>query len=337
MSVQDEFGLRVTREVDITVLNVNEIPVQTIAVPDQQIEEGNVLTSMFNAYIDPDGDELTYALTLANGDVLPSWLVFDQVAGELRTGDLPRDEVSARLKLSADDGNGGVLQLEFTVSFLPEPEIGFGSPLEEELPDIEIIEFAPEVPSAERESELEISTDTEPEESTEPRTAGTSDALLGIFIDGDDDPVTVGISRTNAISEFLSAQSESRADGSDIRIMQRDVFDESTSLTDLFTITSQLDPNAFSSYQENFEKQREIFESDIAASKGIVVSSITLSSGLSVGYILYLLRGGAIMTSMLSSLPAWRFVDPLPILGHMEDSLNGDDESLETLVTESRQ
>ena len=337
VSVQDEFGLRVTREVDITVLNVNEIPVQTIAVPDQQIEEGNVLTSMFNAYIDPDGDELTYALTLANGDVLPSWLVFDQVAGELRTGDLPRDEVSARLKLSADDGNGGVLQLEFTVSFLPEPEIGFGSPLEEELPDIEIIEFAPEVPSAERESELEISTDTEPEESTEPRTAGTSDALLGIFIDGDDDPVTVGISRTNAISEFLSAQSESRADGSDIRIMQRDVFDESTSLTDLFTITSQLDPNAFSSYQENFEKQREIFESDIAASKGIVVSSITLSSGLSVGYILYLLRGGAIMTSMLSSLPAWRFVDPLPILGHMEDSLNGDDESLETLVTESRQ
>ena len=38
------------------------------------------------------------------------------------------------------------------------------------------------------------------------------------------------------------------------------------------------------------------------------------------------------MGSMLSALPAWRFVDPLPILGALDDDDNGDDDSLEALV-----
>jgi len=35
---------------------------------------------------------------------------------------------------------------------------------------------------------------------------------------------------------------------------------------------------------------------------------------------------------MLSALPAWRFVDPLPILGALDDVGDGDDDSLESLV-----
>jgi hypothetical protein len=58
-------------------------------------------------------------------------------------------------------------------------------------------------------------------------------------------------------------------------------------------------------------------------------------SALSVGYVLWLLRGGVLLSSLLSSLPAWRFIDPLPVLsrgGSPVDDDDEDDESLEDLV-----
>jgi hypothetical protein len=67
-----------------------------------------------------------------------------------------------------------------------------------------------------------------------------------------------------------------------------------------------------------------------------VAASAAASLGLSVGYVIWLLRGGALVTSMLSTLPAWRLVDPLPILGRLEEESDGDDpedESLESMVS----
>ena len=58
--------------------------------------------------------------------------------------------------------------------------------------------------------------------------------------------------------------------------------------------------------------------------------------GLSVGYVLWLLRGGVLLSTVLSSMPAWRMVDPLPILGRLEEEDDEEaedpDESLEALV-----
>ena len=68
------------------------------------------------------------------------------------------------------------------------------------------------------------------------------------------------------------------------------------------------------------------------------MSLAATSLGLSVGYVLWLLRGGVLLSSLLSSLPAWRLVDPLPILGRLDDEDDEDDEqdeddSLEALVS----
>jgi hypothetical protein len=66
-----------------------------------------------------------------------------------------------------------------------------------------------------------------------------------------------------------------------------------------------------------------------------IVVSAAASIGLSVGYVIWLLRGGVLLSSVLSSLPAWRFVDPLPILGRLDDEDDTDesaDDSLESLV-----
>jgi hypothetical protein len=53
--------------------------------------------------------------------------------------------------------------------------------------------------------------------------------------------------------------------------------------------------------------------------------------------VIWLLRGGVLATSLLSSLPAWRFVDPLPVLARMRqgDDEDDTDDSLESLVADN--
>jgi hypothetical protein len=62
-------------------------------------------------------------------------------------------------------------------------------------------------------------------------------------------------------------------------------------------------------------------------------SAIAASIGLSAGYVVWLLKGGSLLASVLSSLPAWQLADPLAILSSKKG--NGDvddDESLETII-----
>ena len=68
-----------------------------------------------------------------------------------------------------------------------------------------------------------------------------------------------------------------------------------------------------------------------------VVSGAAVS--LSVGYVLWIIRGGYLLSSLLSSMPAWRFIDPLPILDNLDgEPAKGkkddedDDESLQSLL-----
>jgi hypothetical protein len=68
------------------------------------------------------------------------------------------------------------------------------------------------------------------------------------------------------------------------------------------------------------------------------VSATLVSSGLSIGYVVWLLRGGLLLSGLLAQLPAWRAVDPLMVLD-MNDKRggNGDGESLETIIDNNEQ
>ena len=62
-------------------------------------------------------------------------------------------------------------------------------------------------------------------------------------------------------------------------------------------------------------------------------SAIVSSIGLSVGYVVWLIRGGLLLSSLLSSLPAWQILDPLPILARKKDDDHSEDEeSLESIL-----
>ncbi|QDV46218.1 hypothetical protein Enr13x_61270 [Stieleria neptunia] len=57
-----------------------------------------------------------------------------------------------------------------------------------------------------------------------------------------------------------------------------------------------------------------------------------VSSALSVGYVMWTVRGGLLATSLLAHLPAWSFVDPLLVLNEMDDDDDEDDDSLEEML-----
>jgi hypothetical protein len=66
--------------------------------------------------------------------------------------------------------------------------------------------------------------------------------------------------------------------------------------------------------------------------KIVVGSTVAVTGAMSVGYVIWLLRGGLLLSSLLSSLPAWSVIDPMPILsrsGRSED--DGGDDPLEKL------
>ncbi|MCP3869100.1 MAG: hypothetical protein GY703_13555, partial [Gammaproteobacteria bacterium] len=69
----------------------------------------------------------------------------------------------------------------------------------------------------------------------------------------------------------------------------------------------------------------------------VVGSGVFTSTSLSVGYAVWLIRGGALASTVLSSLPAWQFLDPLPVLARVESGKDKDDESLESIIKKQRQ
>ena len=85
-------------------------------------------------------------------------------------------------------------------------------------------------------------------------------------------------------------------------------------------------------YVNALEGVQQVIEGNTVFSTAVLGGSTALTTGLSVGYAIWLVRSGVIVSGVLSSLPAWRFVDPLPILqGLTPDS--DDEESLQTMVS----
>ena len=80
---------------------------------------------------------------------------------------------------------------------------------------------------------------------------------------------------------------------------------------------------------------RDEIREDVAFNQMAIGSTLTFVTALSIGYVLWLVRGGLLLSSLLSSLPAWRFVDPLPVLAHLDASAKEDeteDDSLEAVL-----
>ena len=87
------------------------------------------------------------------------------------------------------------------------------------------------------------------------------------------------------------------------------------------------------SFITRLDHMREELVDETEDTEKVIGSSLSVTAGLSVGYVVWLARSGILLSSMLSSLPAWRFIDPLPVLGGLQGRNDEEDgESLESMV-----
>ncbi len=86
---------------------------------------------------------------------------------------------------------------------------------------------------------------------------------------------------------------------------------------------------------EELDRFKEEAEVKTLIENAVAGSSAAVSAGLSLGYVVWLTRGGLLLASFASSMPAWRLVDPIPILASLAVQQEGEDESLESLVDAS--
>ena len=90
---------------------------------------------------------------------------------------------------------------------------------------------------------------------------------------------------------------------------------------------------AYLNMVNSLDEVKKEMAGEIAFNKTVLGSAIAVSTGLSVGYVIWLIRGGMLLSSLLSSIPAWQILDPLPVLAGRrgEDEID-DDESLASII-----
>lgn len=78
-------------------------------------------------------------------------------------------------------------------------------------------------------------------------------------------------------------------------------------------------------FVEEMDRAREQIRAEFNLDRTVAVSAAGVGFGASVIYVLWLIRGGVLMGSYLSALPAWRVLDPLPVLSQAGGGAAGDD------------
>jgi hypothetical protein len=97
---------------------------------------------------------------------------------------------------------------------------------------------------------------------------------------------------------------------------------------------TRLSPEGYQLVRNSLDAIKEEVSREIMLGKTVLGSAIATSVGLSAGYVVWMLKGGSLMASVLSSLPAWQLTDPLAILVGTKGDEDDDDESLETIIEE---
>jgi hypothetical protein len=90
-----------------------------------------------------------------------------------------------------------------------------------------------------------------------------------------------------------------------------------------------------SDFAEQLDRAREASLSRFELRDAIVASSMAVTTSLSIGYVVWVLRGGVLLTGLLASMPAWRSIDPLPVLARVDArgrDDTGEDDSLRGLL-----
>ncbi len=337
ISAVDAENARFEQNIILVVQNANDPPL--VNNPLSSISDAAPYTFQLpiDTFFDIDGDALTLSAAQPDGSALPDWLSFDQNTHAFTAA--PTDPTlsfqetlaasTTSVVVRAVDPDGATAELEIEIT--REPVFASAIPA-----------VAPEAPLREPDPVAEEVASEEVQETNEDNApaAEPQDLLPDIEIKAEateqtaSEPVIVEAAASSPINvnlvtdSYLTTRTKVEVTGT---LISPDLQTKESRRTSDAIAAAE----TFSNLAQQMNENQEAIRSDSATQTRLIGTTVTLSSGLSVGYILWLVRGGTLVASMLTSLPAWRFIDPLPVLGSLGEGSDGDDtETLESMVQE---
>ncbi len=318
----DAAGAAAHGDFALKVANVNDAPQLALPIADLDVAVGAVLNWTFAApsFTDIDvGDTLRYEATRADGTALPTWLRFDAATRSFVGSPQADDAGALVVRLVAIDAAGAAAQTLFAVRVAaapPAPPVPappappVPAPAAEVLVPMVIAEAlpppAPAAPVAKEPAAPEAAP-TPPPPAAVPEALPMAAAPAEVTGAADD-----GLSnRDTAASPEAAQNAASRSAGSRADAVLAEALVPQFGDITLAPMAQLLQGGELTRSLD--EVKRQLTE-QAEARRGMMASSIAVTSGLSVGYVIWLVRGGVLMSSMLSALPAWQMIDPLPVL-----------------------
>ena len=327
-----------------TVANTNDAPLLVQPLANREVTALETMRFALPpaSFSDPDtGDTLQYVAALADGSALPAWLSFDAVRLEF-SGNPGENQVGTFLvRVTVTDLAGAAAEALFQLDVvlapppIAEPITVVATPSVALTPQPTQATPTPAKTTASNTSDASDGGDSAvPVESTGglDNVLAPAAAVSALVIDA---PVNSARAVTSDAAEATGTVAPaSRADAVLSGALVAQVSDASTPTSTQFLRSDEL--------ARRFEEaQRRVLEQD-EARRATIASSIVVSGGVSIGYVIWLVRGGVLMGSMISALPAWQMIDPMPVLAaarnskHRPGAGSGDGDDVERLFEGSK-
>ena len=307
--------------------------------------ESVILSSAMLAATDEDDadDSLLFTLTSVNGGrfelisnpgvAIASFTQAQVNAGQVRFVD-DGDNIAPSFTLQVSDSQASVSS-DASIGFAPNPNpttltiadnIALPATISKEGPAVNVVKADPEITNQVDDTEEEAATEAETEtaaEAEEEATAGVEEAFAESAADDSRDTAAGAIE--NPVNQKEStAESDSGLPSIFNHNALRNPFvnlllgavaaPELPAVPKLLTSEIHTVLTA-SGFLKDLDRIRGTTNEASNIEQQRVASTIAVSTGLSVGYVAWLIRSGVLLSTALSSLPAWHFVDPLPVLG----------------------
>ena len=333
----DAAGANASAGFALRVANVNDAPVLTAPIAAQEVSAGTLWSFRLPAatFVDPDiGDSLRYQASQADGSSLPAWLSFDARTQTFSGNPTALTLGRMLVRVTATDDAGLQAQGMFAITVSEAPAdvtpVAPVAPAPAQPTPAPVAAPSP-APAAASTSTAAAASDAVPQSIAAPQTVAVLDVpSIAISIDAPGTPASARIDTPDTAVSALRVVNHSEA-----------VLAEAA-LAPQFTQLSSSVLNQLMRGDElsrKFEEVQRQIQQQSETRAAVIGSSILATGGVSIGYVVWLVRGGVLMSSMMSALPAWQMVDPLPVLAAARNGKAGrkgqpDDAELERLFDE---
>jgi hypothetical protein len=320
----DGNGGTVTDTFAITVANTNDAPTVANAIADQNATEDSAFNFQFaaNTFTDADaGAILTYSAQLNGGGALPAWLTFDSATRTFSGTPTNSDVGVIVIAVTATDGNGGAATATFNMTIAEaepvsppvitptDPDTGTPTRPDPIIPPVIPPVVTPPVTSPPDvvppvNGGNDLGGNPAPEDSTSPTVPP-------------DRPLVVETTDNNTFNpvDDKSARDYERAE----ELLNRNALPVS-SLTASPSLVSLIVPDAgfapweAADFDNEVRRIRAQMDDALEEEQDRRALIAGISFSLTTGLLIWSLRAGSLLLAMVSMLPLWRGLDPLPIL-----------------------